>query len=318
MQMRLSIFSASLVLAFISATTQASNLFVTPSGSGILCSVDEPCAKVQTAIDGAQTGDHIYIGPGTYRENLTVNADKTDLHISGTGNDQVFVVSAGGNTKPKVSPEGVQMDIVLDIFASGVIVEKLSLMHPPGQADKRDIGIFVRPGAHGVVIQKTHIERQRSGDMLEPTTPGSRGILVVRAPGTHIVKNEIGGNYQDHIHLPSSHSVVMKNAISHATRLGIVVVQENPDSDNSKNHISKNWISDSGSDAIQIQGDHNVVTNNHIRNSDGAAITLCGVGTSCAPPGDSASADDNTVHDNVLEGNNMEVVDGGMNNDVTP
>ena len=301
-------------LTLISFNSAASNLFVTPSGDGITCTVDEPCASVQTAINAAHTGDHIFIGPGTYTENLTVAADKTDLHISGTRNDQVFIVSAGGNNPPKVSPNGVQMDIVMDIFASGVIVEKLSLIHPASQADKRDIGVFVRPQTHGVVIQKTHIERQRTGLVLEPTVPGSRGILVFRAPGTHIVKNEIGGNYQDHIHLPTDNCVVAKNTVSGATRLGIVVIQESADSKNNGNRISKNYVGKSGSDGIQIQGDDNVISNNDIRDNNGAAITLCGVGTTCVPPGDSASADNNTVEHNVLDGNSMEIVDGGANN----
>jgi len=317
MHKRLYFLTVCLVLALNYIDAQASNLFVTPSGDGVTCSVDAPCAQVQTAIDSAQTGDHIFIGPGTYNENLTVAADKTDLHITGTGSDQVFIVSAGANSPPKVTPNGIQMDIVMDIFASGVIVEKLSLIHPPGQPDKRDIGVFVRPGTHGVVVQKTHIERQRNGGILEPTTPGSRGILVFRAPGTHIVKNEIGGNYEDHIHLPTNNSVVMKNIVDNAKRLGIVVIQETLDSDNNNNRISKNLISNSGSDGIQIQGDHNFISNNEIRDNDGAAITLCGIGTSCVSPGDSASADNNSVEKNILDGNNMDIIDGGMNNAIT-
>jgi len=309
-------FAAS--VALVGVTAQANNLFVTPSGSGASCSVDEPCAQIQSAIDIAQTGDHIFIGPGTYKENLTINADKTDLHLSGTGSDQVFVVSAGGDNPLKQTPDGNQLDIVADISASGVIVEKMSLIHPPGETKKRDIGVFIRPGAHGVVLQKTHIERQRNAGLLEPTDPGSRGVLVLRAPGTHIVKNEIGGNYQDHIHLPTNNTVVVNNTIANATRLGIVVIQETVDSDNSNNKIAHNLITDSASDGIQIEGDHNFINNNEIRNSGGAAINLCGPSSGCARPGDGASADNNSVNNNSLDGNAADIVDGGFGNTVNP
>jgi len=310
--------SLSLVILLSTVNAEAGYLFVTPSGSGTDCSVDIPCARVQTAIDAAQTGDHIYIGPGKYSENLSINADKTDLHITGTGSDQVFIVSAGGNSPAKTTADGTALDIVVDIFASGVIVEKLSVIHPPGETDKRDIGVFIRPDAHGVVIQKTHIERQRNSGILEPTTPGSRGLLALRAPGAHIVKNELGGNYEDHVHLPTNNSVIMKNTIADATRFGIVVIQENTESDNSNNNIANNLVTNSASDGIQIQGDHNFINHNDIRNSGGAAITLCGVGTTCASPGDSASADKNTVNNNSLDGNAMDIVNGGDRNVIEP
>jgi len=303
----------SLALAFSSSAAQAHNLFVTPGGSGEVCNVDQPCASVQLAIDAAESGDHIFIGPGTYHENLTVAVDKSELRISGTGNDQVFIVS------PLSSQDingDAKLDIVLDIFASGVTVEKLSLIHPPGQTLNRDIGVFIHGSAHGTVIQKTHIERQRDSGNLEPSEPGpgSRGILVLRAKGTHLVKNEVGGNYQDAIHLPANKSVVMKNHVYDATRIGIAAIQETQTSDNNNSTITKNFISNSGVDGIQIQSDHNTVSHNNIRNSQGNAITLCGVGTVCVAPGVNASADNNTVSGNVLINNNTDIVDGGVGN----
>lgn len=308
----------SVFISVFSTVAQAHNLFVTPSGVSLTCNVDDPCAKVQTAIDAAGAGDHIFIGPGTYTENLTVPAEKENLRITGTGKHQVIIVSAGGLPE-KVTASGVEMDIVMDIFAPGVTVEKLSLIHPGGAPTKRDIGVFIHPDADGVVIQKTHIERQRSGDYLElPGAPGSRGILVFRATGAHLVKNEVGGNYQDHIHLPTSQAVVAKNFVTDATRLGIVVIKEDANSDNSNNHIAKNLVIGSGSDGIQIQGNHNFVSKNEISDSGGAAILLCGLNSGCVDPGSDAIAINNTVDSNRLKNNAADIVDDGKNNAVTP
>jgi parallel beta-helix repeat protein len=108
--------------------------------------------------------------------------------------------------------------------------------------------------------------------------PGSRGVFVIKAGGTVISKNVLRGNYQDHIHVPGHDMEIVKNDVADAPRLGIVIIQENATSDNHNNIISGNTVTNSGSDAIQVQSDDNVINKNTITGNGGAAIKLCGIG----------------------------------------
>lgn len=306
-----------LILSCILSTPALSaSLYVSPSGAGAECLANNPCASIQAAINAAAPGDTVNIAAGEYRENVTVPPGKNKLHIRGAGEDTTKVVSAGGNAVPKEAPPGVPIDVVFDIIASDVTLEKLSIEHPIGVPSKRDLGIFVRPPAANTTIQKTTITRIRSGSNLEPTNPGSRGIFVLQAKGTTISKNTIDGNYEDHLHIPSSHTTIDKNVVLDAKRVGIVIIQESPTSDSTKNVITGNTVTNSGGDGIQIQGDENAVTKNTVTQSGGAGIHLCGKGN-CVAPGVAAVANNNTVTKNKLENNSAgNVIDNGVGNTI--
>lgn len=311
---RLSVLAATLLCM----NAQAAVLFVSDKGGETKCSATKPCKRIQHAIDIAVSGDSIFIRPGTYYENIEIPTGKSQLTISGSGNTKTWIVSPGADAKKKEAPRGVAADIIVDIFAANVTLENLGLIHPPGAVNKRDIGIFVRASASGAILRQNSIERQRSGPDLEPPhlSPGSRGILVFRARKVVLEKNTLAGNYQDHIHLPTSDSLTTKNTIIGATRLGIVVIQETSTSINSGNTIEKNTIIDSGSDAIQIQGDHNRIIKNVIGNSTEAAIRLCGPASNppCVAPGVSADAANNLLSKNVLSSNTYAIVNDGTAN----
>ena len=299
------------------ASTQAANLFVQPEGYGNECTATFPCGSLQAAIDRAGPDDHIHVSRGTYVENITIPAGKNGLEISGSNAKNTLLISAGGDNPPKFAPAGVPVDIVVDIFSADVSIEGLTIRHPAGIPAKRDIGVFVRPPAINVSIEKNTIERMRTGSVLEPTTPGSRGVFVIRATGTEIAKNRFSGNYEDHIHLPTSGSEVVKNRISGALRLGIVVIQETPDTLSQDNVIANNTVTGSGSDGIQIEGDSNTVSRNKVTGNGGAGIRLCGPTSlpACAAPGMGATSNENIVTDNKLTGNaGGTIVNDGVGN----
>ena len=312
------------LIAFAAATlcfnAGATPLFVSPEGQGSICTAAQPCKHIQQAIDLALANDSILVGPGIYYENIEIPTGKDGLTISGTGSNLSWIISAGAIENPKQAPAGVAADIIVDIFSRNVTIEKLAIIHPPGLVEKRDIGVFVRPPATGATIRKNTIERQRTGDVLEPPhlLPGSRGILVFRAKDVVMEKNTLAGNYQDHIHLPTSSSLVSKNIVAGATRLGIVVIQETATSDSSGNSIEKNTVSDSGMDGIQIQGDANLISKNSISFNSGAAIRLCGPLSNpvCVAPGSGATAEFNLVTDNSLSNNSYDIVDDGLSNSI--
>ena len=121
----------------------------------------------------------------------------------------------------------------------------------------------MRPPAQHATLSNLVVERLRSGDVLEPTAPGSRGLLVFQATGTTVRNSLFRGNYEDHIHLPASATVVLNNEVSGATHLGIAIIQETAGSLSVANVLIGNRVSASG----------NVVRANHL---DGNALGAIG------------------------------------------
>lgn len=312
--MKLSLLSFVPVL-FLYSSANAANLFVSTDGTGMSCVKEEPCASIQMAVDQAQPGDNIHVGKGTYVENVHLGSPTTPnthpgITISGEGRDETLVVSAGISSQ---RPAGVLADIVFDVWSADVTIEKLSIKHPVGEPLGRDIGVFVSPHGKNVTVRKCNIIRNRTGLNLEPTAPGSRGVLVLRAKDTVITKNHFSGNYEDHIHMPTGQAEITKNNVSGATRLGIVIIQENATSDSTGNIIAKNTVRNSGADGIQIQGDNNVISKNKLENNTGADIKLCGIDEvgDCVNPFDAWSE----ASENIIQKNSADsIVDNGSNN----
>ncbi len=306
----------------------AAKYYVSSNGSGNSCTEELPCGSIQTAIDLANPGDTVKLAAGTYIENVKLGSPqapnaKPGITIKGKGAEKTVIISAGTNTQ---RPAGVAADIVFDIWSANTVIEKLSIQHPATVVSARDIGIFVGPPAINTIIRKCKIIRKRLGPNLEPTEPGSRGLLVFRATGSIIRRNSFKGNYEDHIHMPTSDSEISRNKVKGATRLGIVIIQETASSNNTNNSVTRNKVSNSGGDGIQIQGDNNIVLKNKIKNSGGAAIKLCGetdgnntLGDGdCVNPFDKwADASGNTVLKNSFKGNAINgIVDNGQNNTI--
>ncbi|MBI1425657.1 MAG: DUF1565 domain-containing protein [Gammaproteobacteria bacterium] len=309
------------LLLALTMPAYARMLFVEAGGTGTVCEISEPCGSVQQAVDQTNAGDHIRIGTGIFVENITIPLDKANLVIAGNGQAETVLQSAGADGVPKFAPADVPVDIVLDIFAPDVTVHRLTIIHPEGVPTKRDIGIFIRPTASNVKLANLEVQRLRTGSVLEPTAPGSRGLFVIRATGTDIRNSTLHGNYQDHIHLPTSQTTVLNNDIMNATRIGIVVIQETPETLSTGHVIRGNHVSGSGSDGIQIQGDDNLVQANRSKNNGGYGIVLCGPGLfpACVPPGDTADASGNVVLGNRTPGNTLgTVADYGSDNTIKP
>jgi len=295
------------ILVFNITTVFADILYVSPG------------ENIQSTINIANAGDTIKLAKGTYVENITIPADKTGLTLIGEGSGKTQIISDGGDLNPKFAPATVPADIIIDIFAAGVTISKIGILHPEGETSKRDIGVFFRPPAINGRLSKCEIQRSRSGN-LEPTAPGSRGLLIFRATGITIDKNEFEGNYEDHIHLPTSATTVVKNEIEDATRLGIVVIQESETSLSEENMIISNEVSGNGSDGIQIQGDNNTIMGNEVEENHGAGIRICGPSSNpaCVAPGSITTASYNVITKNELEDNaNGNLLDFGTNNSIS-
>jgi nitrous oxidase accessory protein NosD len=291
------------VLLVSSSLATAKNLLVSVQGSGSTCSREQPCGSIQVAIDIAEAGDRIKIQSGKYIENITIPIAKEGLVIEGSKRRRTLLVSAGGQ-EGKELPIGTPADIIVDIFAPNVVLKYLTIRHPEGEVTKHDIGIFVRPPANNVMLRNLRIQRFRTGDVLEPTVPGSRGVVIIRATGAVIKFNRFKGNYEDHLHVPSSRALILRNQLMGATRDGIAIVQEPPLADGSLpqtvgNIIVGNWIMNSGDEGIEVQGDTTLIMHNVIKNNIGHGILLCGEHSDCDfPRGVPADARENSLYGN--------------------
>jgi len=314
----MNIFRSLIILITMSPTlANAADLFVSSNGYGTDCSATTPCATIQEAINLAAANDNIHIAAGTYVENITIPKTKAGLSILGTNRKNTIIESAGGDAVVKFAPANVQVDIIIDIFAPDTTIANLSLVHPTAEASKRDMGVFIRPPAINATIRNCHVKRERIGEILEPTAPGSRALFAIRTTGTTILGNTLSGNYQDHIHFPTSGSTILNNDVLDATRIGITIIQENDTTLSIDNIIQANKVNNSGSDGIQIQGDNNTVLANKVLNSGGYGIHLCGASSipSCVPPGHTATASNNIVKANNLKDNDAgDVADFGNDN----
>ena len=129
--------------------------------------------------------------------------------------------------------------------------------------------------------------------------------------GTWCKDSFFRGNYQDHIHLPTSYSNIAANVVTGATRLGIVVIQEESTDGSSEaksNSIVFNNITQSGSDGIQIQGNMNDITGNIVFENGGYGIHICypeSDGPSCVEPGEMAVALGTKLGANELRNNTL-------------
>ena len=185
------------LLLSLCAVVHAADLYVEEGGSGTTCeSIEDACGSIQEAIDVSTSTvtsrTTIHVGSGTFIENIVINKD--GLALQGSGADSSIIVSAGGIDGVE-SPEGVPADIIIDIAAKYVKVDGFTITHPEGVVPtKRDIGIFVKPPAVDVQLYNLIVERNRTNeedgtddDDLEPTTPGSRGLLVYQSPGMYVL-----------------------------------------------------------------------------------------------------------------------------------
>lgn len=297
---------------------ETATLYVEEGGTGLSCNRGDECGSIQEAVVRASAGDMIQVGPGTFEENINIPTGRDGLVLVGRGTRRTTIRSPGG-IDGREEPVGVPIDVGVDISSPAVLISDFTIEHPEGPPLKRDIGIFVRPPAADVLIVGVKVQRLRTGNNLEPTMPGSRGLLVLQATGVASFTSWYYGNYQDHISLPTSNATMTRNEIYGATRIGIVVIQETGTSVSADNSIYQNHIEFSGTDGIQIQGDCNEIRRNHVVQSGRVGILLCGAGSApfCVPPGVNAIATDNIVAMNrVRDSTGRDIVDNGNNNTV--
>lgn len=255
------------------AASVHAQLYAAPDGDGETCSKSSPCT-LETALMAAEAGDSVKLAGGDYVGNFVIGTE--GLSLSPSGDATPTIVAA--NT---VNENG--QNVPLLIAAADVSVADLAVTLGPLEEDlgQRDLGVFVTPGGGGAALSGLKITRDGSRAGFEPAMgPGSRGVLVFVADGVVIDGCTVEGPFEDGIHLPSVNTQVLDSTVTGSTRIGIVVIQEMPDTDNSGHVIRGVTVTDFGVDGIQIQGDDTTVEDATLSTS--VATAVYGVHV-CAP-----------------------------------
>ena len=217
------------LLATFSTTTEGRVQYVRKDGrdtlsNAIPCTQAVPCGTIQAAINVAESGDIIFVGPGTYIENLIIGSPtspntKSDITIQGSiqsnkedgdggssaswtqddenedvDHEPTIIISAGG-VNGEERPMNVSVDIIIDVWSSNVTLQDLHLIHPQLQDDS----------GSGSSLSLS----QTSGGAASSTMNGN-SILVQTA-----VKRDIGIFVG-----PPSHGFTMKNCVLERKRGG--------------------------------------------------------------------------------------------------
>jgi len=154
---------------------------------------NNPCGTIQHAIDVADSGDTIHVAAGTYHEDLTLPADKSDLTLSGAGADSTTITGVAGNKLFTITltsadttiegftirrPAGVENSIAISwgYQGSGSTVRDTIITGYP-------TGIYVSSDVDGATITGNTISGNGNGILLE-----------ARADNVTITSNTITGN----------------------------------------------------------------------------------------------------------------------------
>lgn len=124
--------------------------------------VPDDYVTIQEAVNAASAGDVIFIGSGTYNENVTVNKS---VSIKGAGSPRTTVQSPNGNT-------------VFTVVASNVCISGFTIT---GASNVWQSGIQIS-GADNVSISKNIIELN------------GNGITISNSDGTSIINNVVRYN----------------------------------------------------------------------------------------------------------------------------
>lgn len=159
-------------------TFSSNAVWVAEGGTGDGSQAD-PLGSVQDAIDAVAVGGTVWVGPGTYYENLTVSKSLALLSTHGREVTTIQGSDAGGGTGTLVvqgGPDGVQI---------GDIGRGLHIVGIAGSAASENAAIYFRGHSTNVVVRGNELEAD--GDLGLITTTESHGQGVVGFDISHNV-----------------------------------------------------------------------------------------------------------------------------------
>ena len=195
-------------------------------------------ATIQAAINAANAGDTVYVCPGSYVENITIN--KADLTVSSTGGAGVTIIKAA------------VINSVVTVMGGNATVAGFTLV-PAGSVAKYDIGVNVAiAGNASAEIAHNYIRGGRIGVNLGCGSSGStvyhNNVRGATETGINIDTCEIFPAYPGSTFNSVHHNTVCGGLFPYSIAGG-------QGSDfNSVHHNTARWIT--------LYGDGNIVHNN--------------------------------------------------------
>lgn len=229
-------------------------------------------ASIQAAVNHASPGDVVHVAPGNYKEFVTIGIP---VSIIGENNESTIVDATG-------LPHGFFVDGVDNAGLSNVTISGLTVENALFE------GILV-VSASNVTIRHNQINDNDTSPGLS-FTGATTGCP--NQPGTGVYENDETGDCGGALHLVGvSHSVVSDNYVT-GNADGVL-------------------ISDETAESHDILLTHNTVVNNPLE---------CGIVLASHPPSGHASApyaahygvNNNTVAENVSEGNGVKIGGSGV------
>ena len=233
-----------MLLAVVLVSGQNANgatIWVSPNAlgpaPGISCN-NAGYATIQAAINATNVGDTVYVCPGSYVENITIN--KANLTVSSTGGAAVTIIRAA------------VINSVVTVTGGNATVAGFTLV-PVGSVAKYDIGVNVAiAGNASAEIAHNYIRGGRIGVNLGCASSGST-VYHNNVRGA----TETGINI-DTCEIPPAYPGSTFNSVHHNTVCGGLFpysIAGGQGSDfNSVHHNTARWIT--------LFGDGNIVNNN--------------------------------------------------------
>lgn len=212
--------------------------------------------RIQDAVDNATA--FVFIGPGTFNENVTITTDGLEIRGAGTG-----TVIDGGTGRP------------VEVDANNVNVEKVAVQNTLGA--NNDNTLHVATGADNVTIRMVRVNRSDSrgirvvGDNAIVTNcvvrdTESDGINFTGSCEDGICQgNQVVSGAADAIQISGVRCTVVGNVCDSSTNHGIDVFDD-------ANVIVANSINNASMDGINDNGTGTVIACNTITGSTDSAI----------------------------------------------
>ena len=178
-----------------------------------------PAESIARAVQAAGAGDTVIVERGYYEEHIVIDKPLT---LQGDG-------------RPTIS--GGQQGDVIRVRAPDVLIEGLIIRDSGADLTAQNAGIYVEPGAHGVVIRRNDLvynlfgvwlEAVKNVQVIDNLITGKRdllsvnrgnGIQLYNTNGARIIGNNISFT-RDAIYVDISHHAVFRNNKLHHVRYG--------------------------------------------------------------------------------------------------
>lgn len=157
--------------------------YAAPGGTGATCSAAAPCS-IETAVNGASSGDEVVIAPGTYTTATSLSRNVSNLKIHGAAGQPRPVINSSAGRAIDIGQSGrgtriSDLTIVhtggeygLNVFAKSTLIERVSVTSSGAVA--------CSPGISGMLRDSVCVTSAANGIAVDDSWSGDVGLLNLR------------------------------------------------------------------------------------------------------------------------------------------